>query len=317
MSKQEARDVAHGYDLSGKTIILTGGSSGLGAETAKALAMTGANILISARNVEAGRETITEMDALGPGRHLVLPLDLTSAEDIQRFANDVIEKFEAVDVMIANAGVSDTPDLRDARGFDMRFSTNHLGHFLLAHALLRPMSRNGARIVMLGSAGHKGRPARLDDLGWRKREIDTRMAYGESKSLNSLFAVEATRRWHERGIFANCVLPGSVITGLMRNHSDERLQEMYRIGGGDGPDSVWGTVGEGASTSVWAALAPELRRVGGLVLEECGLCCISGSGVHPWRGYELHSTDNETARQAWVATLAVIEEHAIPFRPEE
>jgi len=316
MAKRQARDIAVRHDLAGKTVVLTGGSSGIGAETAKALAMTGANVVITARNVEAGQSTIAEMDSLGRGRHLLFPLDLSDADDVGRFANDVLVQSDKVDVLIANAGVSDTPHPRNRRGFDMRFATNHLGHFLLAHALLGAMSRNGARIVMLGSAGHKGRPVTLDDLAWERREIETRTAYGESKSLNSLFAVEATRRWHNRGIFANCVLPGSVITGLMRNHSKERLEEMYRIGGGDGPDSAWGTVGEAAATSIWAALEPELDRVGGLVLEECGLCRVSGPGVHPWRGYELQSTDSETARRAWNATLALIEWHAIAFQSE-
>ena len=316
MPKRQARDIASDHDLTGRTVVLTGGSSGLGAETAKSLAATGANVIVTARDMKAGQDTLAEMATLGCGRHLLFPLNLSSAEDVHRFADAVLDQVDSIDILIANAGVSETQQLRDANGFDLRFSTNHLGHFLLAHALLDAMSRNGSRIVMLGSSGHKGRPVTLDDLAWERREIDSRVAYGESKSLNSLFAVEATRRWHDRGIFANCVLPGSVITGLMRNHSEERLKEMYRIGGGDGPDSAWGTLGESASTCVWAALAPELDRVGALVLEDCGPCRVSGPGVHPWRGYELHSTDSETARRAWDATLALVESHAIPIRSE-
>lgn len=302
-----AVEIAAEYDLSGRTILITGASSGLGAETARALAVTGANIVITARNLAAGECVLADLRAAGDGQHALLPLDLSNPDDVRGFARRLGEEdYPAIDVLVANAGIAQTKEDRLANGLELRFATNYLGHFLLTHALLPQLSMRGARLVVLGSAGHKGRPVRLDDLGWLARErVDQRVAYGESKSALSLFAVEATRRWHELGIFANCVLPGSVVTGLQRHHTPERMAEMLRIGNADGANSVFGTVDEGAATSVWAAVALQLERVGGLVLEECGPCAISGPHTHPYRGYELHATDSENARRLWDATLAL------------
>ncbi len=307
----EALDIARQADLGGKVALVTGGSSGLGAETVRALALAGADVVFTARNLDAGAAVLRAVEETGRGRARLLPLDLSDFADVERFA-DALDA-PAIDLLIANAGVSETPAERQADGLDTRFATNHLGHFLLVHRLLGRLSVRGARVVMLSSAGHKGRPVRPDDLGWRRREIQHRVAYGESKSANILFAVEATRRWHDRGIFANAVLPGSIMTGLQRHHSPERLAEMNAIGGVGTVDSVFGTVGQGAATSVWAAVSPELDRVGGLVLEDCGLCRVAGPGMHAWRGYELHATDSETARALWTASAAMLGElgHAI------
>lgn len=308
-----ALDIAAGHDISGKTALVTGGSSGLGLETARALTTTGANVIITGRNLAAGQEILAMLRQTGPGQHAFIPLDLTDAHDIARAVDLLAQTTAHLDILVANAGLSMTPEDRLESGFDIRFAANYLGHFVLIHRLLPQLSLRGARIVMLGSAGHKGRPVNLADLAWLDREIDQRQAYGESKSACSLFAVEATRRWHDLGIFANCVLPGSAVTGLMRNYSAERLDGLLRAAGGTGPDSMLGKVDEQASTSVWAALAPQLDRVGGLVLEDCGLCRISGPDFHPWRGYELHSTDTALARQLWDSTVALIAEHGIPF----
>lgn len=302
----EALDIARTADLSGKTALVTGGSSGLGAETVKALALAGADVVFTARNLATGADVLGEVKATGRGSGRLLPLDLSDFADVERFAAAL--DVPAIDLLIANAGVSQTPNERQGDGLDTRFATNHLGHFLLADRLLGRLSVRGARIVALSSAGHKGRPVRLDDLGWRGRQIQHRIAYGESKSANILFAVEATRRWHDRGIFANAVLPGSIMTGLQRHHSPERLAEMNAIGKVGTADSVFGTVGQGAATSVWAAVAPELNRVGGLVLEDCAPCRIAGPGIHAWRGYELHATDSETARGLWAASAAMLGE---------
>lgn len=309
-----ALDIAAGHDLSGKTALVTGASSGLGMETARALAATGASVIITGRNLAAGQEVLAMLRRTGSGQHALVPLDLTDPFDIACAAGIVAQTTASLDILVANAGLSMTPEDRLANGFDVRFAANYLGHFVLIHRLLPLLSLRGARIVMLGSAGHKGRPVNLEDPAWLGREIDQRQAYGESKAACSLFAVEATRRWHDREIFANCVLPGSAVTGLMRNYSPEGLDGLIRAAGGTGPGSMLGKVDERASTSVWAALAPQLDRVGGLVLEDCGLCRISGPDFHPWQGYELHSTDFELARGLWDSTLGLLDAHNMRFQ---
>ena len=298
-----AADTVTDQNLSSKTILITGASSGLGAETARALAQTDANLVITARNIKAGESVLEELRELGTGRHALFALDLADPADVTRFAGQVATDYPAIDVLIANAGCAQTPQDRLDNGFDVRFATNYLGHFLLAHALLDPLSAQGARIVLLGSAGHKGKPVSLDDPAWLHRDIDQRLAYGESKSALSLFAVEATRRWHGRNIFANCVLPGSVITGLQRHHTAERMAEMKRIGGVDGPESVFTTADKGAETTVWAAVAPELDRVGALVLESCGPCRISGPR-HACLSRLRTPRDRQRARPATVGSYA-------------
>lgn len=302
-----AVECAQGHDLAGRTIVVTGASSGLGLETARALAITGADIVITARSSDAGEQALGMLRRVGAGRHSLFLLDLSDPASIQTCVRRLREEHGAIDVLIANAGVAQTPDDRLANGLEVRFATNYLGHFLLIEGLLAPLSRRGARLVILGSAGHKGRPVNLDDLAWGNRTVDQRVAYGESKSALSLFAVEATRRWHGQGIFANCVLPGSAVTALQRHHSPERMADMLKIGKVGQPDSVFTSIEEAAATSVWAAVAPELDRVGGLVLEQCGPCPISGPETHPYRGYELHSTDSETARRLWNRTGELIE----------
>ena len=308
-----ARAIAATADLTGKTIFITGGSSGIGTETAIALAMTGADVIITARNLQAGAETLQQMQAAGRGRHQVMSLDLSQTDSVQAVAERLHQERDAIDIFIANAGVSDTPQDRLDNGLDVRFATNFLGHFILCHQLHDMLAEQGARLLMLGSAGHKNRPVHLEDPAWQKRTIDQRVAYGESKSALSLFAVEATRRWHGQNIFANCILPGSVLTGLMRHRSPEQMEQMLRVGGAGSAHNMWRTVEECAATSVWAAVAPELERIGGQILEDCALSQISGPDMHVWRGYELHATDSEAARLLWNKALDIARNIGVPL----
>ncbi|MDR7103660.1 SDR family NAD(P)-dependent oxidoreductase [Croceicoccus sp. BE223] len=308
-----AMDVARDSDLSGQTVLITGGTSGLGIETAKALAEAGADLVLTGRNMDAGQAVIHTLSECGEGRHRLVALDLADPADIARFASELCDEIGRIDVLIANAGIAQTPQDRLANGLELRFATNYLGHFLLVHELWPLLAARGSRLVLLGSAGHKGRATTIGDLSWERREIDQRVAYGESKAAISLFAVEATRRWHASGIFANCVLPGSVVTGLQRHHTPERMQEMLKIGESGAGGSVFTTPQQGAATSVWAAIAPELESVGGLVLEDCGLSRIAGRETHPFKGYELHSTDSQRARELYDATVALIAARGIPF----
>ena len=154
-------------------------------------------------------------------------------------------------------------------GLDVRFATNHLGHFLLALRLRQQMAIRGSRIVMLSSAAHKSNPVRLDDLQWRKRPHLDGAAYAESKSANILFAQEATRRWSADGIFANAVLPGSALTGLQRYHGEALKRRIGFIDADGSINSMVKTIPQAAATTLWAVTAPELAGRGGLVFEDC------------------------------------------------
>ena len=299
-----AAEVAAGHDLAGRQVVLTGATSGIGAETARALAGTGADIVLGVRRLDAGEALAAELGAAARGRIEARELNLADLASVRRFADGVAGP---VDVLIANAGVSKTPDAHLPNGLEVRFATNHLGHFALAHWLHGRMAVRGARIVVLSSAGHKGMPVRLDDLQWQAREHFDGAAYAESKSANILFAQETTRRWAGDGICANAVLPGSALTGLQRHHG-EALKRRIGFIHDDGAVDDWvKTAQQAAATSVWAALAPELAGRGGLVLEDCGEALPVGPETHPWAGFDAAVADPATARALWELSLGLVQ----------
>ena len=307
-----AEQVAAGHDLRGRTAVITGASSGIGVETARALAHAGADVLLGVRDLVAGDRAARSIAPTARGLVQVRQLDLVDLDSVASFAFSV---GDPVDILVANAGVSKTPDSHLPDGLEVRFATNHLGHFLLAHLLRGAMAERGARLVVVSSAAHKGNPVRLDDLQWRSREHSWGLAYGESKTANILFAQEATRRWGSDGIFANAVLPGSALTGLQRYHGDELKRAIGFIDADGVPDPTLKTAGQAAATSVWAATAPELAGRGGLVLEDCAEALPAGPDVHRWSGFDRSLADPETARALWELSLELVRQHLEGWAP--
>ncbi|MDR2857314.1 MAG: SDR family NAD(P)-dependent oxidoreductase [Novosphingobium sp.] len=303
-----AAEVVAGIDLSGRQAVLTGASSGIGLETARALGMAGADLVLGVRDVARGEAALRGIASDIKGGMRLLRLELSDLASVADFAAQVAGP---VDLLIANAGVSKTPEAHLPNGLDIRFATNHLGHFRLAH-LLKPQMAGGefgrgARIVVVGSAAHKGMPVRLDDLQWTQRPHFDGAAYAESKSANILFAQEATRRWGGEGIFANAVLPGSSLTGLQRHHGEALKRKIGFIREDGSLDPMMKTAAQAAATSVWAAVAPELDERGGLVLEDCGEALPVGPDTHPWAGYDASVADPQTAQALWDHSLELVE----------
>lgn len=304
-----ALEVVRGSDLSGRQIVLTGASSGIGVETARALAMAGAGLVLGVRDLAKGEAVLDGFPAELRRSMRLLMLDLADLQSVIAFARQVEG---AVDVLIANGGVSKTPETHLANGLDVRFATNHLGHFLLAHRLKWQLAEGEGRIVVVSSAAHKGMPVRMDDLQWQQREHFDGAAYAESKSANILFAQEATRRWASEGVFANAVLPSSALTGLQRFHGEELKRKIGFIHADGSVDAMVKTAEQAAATSVWAAVAPELEGRGGLVLEDCAEALPVGPDTHPWSGYDASVADPETARLLWEHSLDLIRQLAGP-----
>jgi NAD(P)-dependent dehydrogenase (short-subunit alcohol dehydrogenase family) len=298
-----AEEVVRNIDMRGRQIVLTGASSGLGLETARTLSMSGADLVLGVRNVANFNAVGHDLLASGRGSLRVLPLNLADLPSVTEFAQQISG---SVDVLINNAGVSKTPEAHLANGLDVRFATNHLGHFLLALLLKQQMMQRGARIVVLSSAAHKGNPVRLDDLQWTRRPHVDGAAYAESKSANILFAQEATRRWNRHGIFANAVLPGSALTGLQRYHGEALKRRIGFIHADGSIDPMVKSIGQAAATTVWAATAPELQSMGGLVLEDCAPALLVGPDTHPWSGYDSSVADTETAQRLWEHSLELL-----------
>jgi NAD(P)-dependent dehydrogenase (short-subunit alcohol dehydrogenase family) len=204
-----AAQVAAGIDLSGKRAVVTGGSSGIGVETARALAGAGADVTLAVRNTDAGERTAADITATTGNTAIhVGRLDLADQASVAGF---VANWSGPLHLLVNNAGVMALPDLQlSPEGWEMQFATNHLGHFALALGLHDALAAGDARIVSLSSRGHLQSPVIFDDLSFTSRPYDPMLAYGQSKTANVLFAVEATRRWGGDGIAANAVHPGAI-----------------------------------------------------------------------------------------------------------
>src|SRR4051794_1002030 len=248
-----AAEVAAGIDLSGKRVIVTGAASGIGVETARALAGTGAEVTLAVRDLEAGARTAEDIDGDVRFAHV----DLADQASVKAFAAG----WEGpLHVLVNNAGVMAIQELtRTPEGWEMQFATNHLGHFALALGLHDALAADGnARIVSVSSAAHLRSPIVWDDIHFNFREYDPWAAYGQSKTANVLFAVEATRRWAADGITANSLMPGGIATRLQRHLEPNYMQRFRRAG-----NLPIKTTEQGAATSVLLAVSPDLEGVGG------------------------------------------------------
>jgi NAD(P)-dependent dehydrogenase (short-subunit alcohol dehydrogenase family) len=303
-AKSTASEVVADLDLSHVSAIVTGASGGLGAETARALAERGARVTLTARDAakgEAAAETIRK--STGNPRVEVLPLELLSLDSVRAFAKEVAARHGRLNVLINNAGVMACPLARTANGWESQFATNHLGHFLLT-SLLTPLLVASApsRVISVSSRGHRFSPVVFDDIHFQRRPYDKWRAYGQSKTANVLFAVELDRRLAARGVHANALHPGGIVTELGRYLDQDDIQElMSRAPGGK---MEWKTPEQGAATSVWGATAPELEGKGGLYLDDCQIASVRKSEDDP-SGYEAYARDAAAARRLWT----VSEEH--------
>jgi len=266
-SESTAADVIAGVDLSGKTAIVTGASSGIGVETARALAGAGAAVTLAVRDTAAGDGVAAEIRA-GTGNTSVSvgALDLSDLTSVAAF---VRAWTGPLDILVDNAGVMAIQELTvSPSGHEMQFATNHLGHFALAVGLHGALADAGsARIVSVSSSGHLRSPVVFDDIDFAFRDYDPFGAYGQSKTANVLFAVEATRRWADDGITSNALMPGGILTPLQRHLPPDygkQAEERFRKAG-----SRLKTVEQGAATSVLLAASPLLAGIGGRYFEDC------------------------------------------------
>ncbi len=276
-----ALQVIDGIDLSGKVYVITGASSGLGRESARALAAAGAHVILAGRNREALSETARWIGAGVPGaRTSAVHLDLTALGSVRAAASAIRYITPVIHVLMNNAGVMFTPFGRTHDGFEMQIGTNHFGHFELTRLLVPQLVAAGdARIVNLSSRGHVMGDVDFDDPNWERREYDKFAAYGASKTANILHAIEADRRLRDLGIRAYAVHPGTVATSLARYMSRSDFSQLRKYAAastaarGEPTDGYldFTTPDRGAATQVWAAVSPELADRGGLYLEDCAI----------------------------------------------
>ncbi|MEU1587660.1 SDR family NAD(P)-dependent oxidoreductase [Micromonospora sp. NPDC005710] len=293
-----ATDVIRGVDLVGRRAIVTGGSSGIGVETARALASAGAEVTLAVRNPDAGQQAANDITGTtGNDRVLVAPLDLADQGSVADF---VANWDGPLHILVNNAGIMAAPLSRTPQGWEMQFATNHLGHFALATGL-RPAlaSGDGARIVSVSSAAHLRSPVVFEDIQYDKREYEPWQAYGQSKTANVLFAVEATRRWADDGILTNSLMPGAIRTNLQRYVSEEELDRLR-----SGNAATWKTVEQGAATSVLVAASPLLDGVGGRYFEDCQEAAPHQAGGRT--GVAAYALDPEAAERLWQVSTTLL-----------
>jgi NAD(P)-dependent dehydrogenase (short-subunit alcohol dehydrogenase family) len=313
-----ADEVLEGTDLSGKRVLVTGVSAGLGVETARALARRGASVVGAARDLTKAEGATAQVRAdamLGGGSLELVELDLASLASIRKCSDALMARGEPFDLVIANAGVMATPLGHTVDGFETQFGTNHLGHFLFVNRIA-PLMRPGARLVSLASSGHRFSDVDLDDPNFERTPYEPFLGYGRSKTANILFAVEFDRRHQSRGVRAAAVHPGGIQTELGR-HLDESffqvmIERMNQELAAEGkPPFQFKTIPQGSATSVWAGVVAGADDVGGRYCENCHVGVIVpddrkisaiSEGV---RGYAL---DPERAKALWAKSEAMVGE---------
>jgi NAD(P)-dependent dehydrogenase (short-subunit alcohol dehydrogenase family) len=297
--RRSACEVVEGIDLSGKVCVITGASSGLGRESARALAAAGAQVILAARNAAALAEAAQWVRTEVPGAATsTVELDLTALSSVRAAAATIRDITPAVHVLMNNAGAMFTPFGRTRDGFELQIGTNHFGHFELTRLLVPQLAAaGGARVVILSSGGHVMGDVDFDDPNWERRDYDKFVAYGASKTANILHAVEADRRLRDSGIRAYAVHPGTVATSLARYMSREDFSDLRKLvvdnsaAHGETNDGFldFVTAEHGAATQVWASVSPELAGQGALYLEDCAV----SDTVAP------HARDEQRAAQLW------------------
>lgn len=286
-------EVLDGIDLSGQTAFITGANSGLGQETARAMAARGAHVVMAGRDQGKLDEAAAAIRASVADAQIdTITLDLGSLESIRAATSRARQRFNAIDLLINNAGVMACPFTHTNDGFEMQFGTNHLGHFALTAELMPLIERGSAkRIVNLSSRGHHFAPVDFDDPNFTHRPYDPWASYGQSKTANILFTVGLEARFAVMGIHAYAVHPGGIQTNLGRHMTEDMIAAlMARVTGSDAAFE-WKTIPQGAATSCWAATAPELEGKGGAYCEDCHVAEVDDeSAAGGVRSYALNSS---------------------------
>jgi NAD(P)-dependent dehydrogenase (short-subunit alcohol dehydrogenase family) len=304
-----AAEVVAGLDLTGKTMIVTGGHSGIGVETVRALAGAGATVICASRDVARAAPALADMPA---GKVELMAMDLADLASVRAFAEAMMAKHPVIDVLINNAGIMACPLERiGPQGWESQFAVCHIGHFVLTNALVPALLKAQApRVVALSSTAHIRGDVLWDDIHFRTTEYNKWDAYAQAKSANALFALGLDMRLSGEGLRAFSVHPGGIFTPLQRHLSDEEMVALgWKNPDGTVPERVaamFKTPEAGASTSVWAATSPRLAGLGGLYCEDCDVAQAATETSQRWEHVRPWVTDEASAERLWALTEAML-----------
>ncbi|MFS7367540.1 SDR family NAD(P)-dependent oxidoreductase [Serratia proteamaculans] len=289
-----AADVLEGLDLTGKTALVTGGHSGLGLETTRALAGAGARVIVAARDPHSANVQLNNIANVEVHR-----LDLADLASISLFSQQLLETGAHIDILINGAGIMACPETRVGPGWEAQFATNHLGHYALVNRLW-PALTGGARVVSVSSSGHQVSAIRWHDIQFNQG-YDKWLAYGQSKTANALFAFHLDKLGQDSGVRAFSLHPGMIPTPLQRFIPKE---EMIALGwmdaeGNPADPAALKTPQQGAATQVWAATSPQLEGIGGLYCEDCNIARLDESGQESFAGVKAYAIDPQQAKRLW------------------
>lgn len=309
--KSDGTEVLADVELAGKTAIVTGGYSGIGLETVRALAAKGVSVIVPVRSPDKATQALADVQ----GAVKTAPLDLADLSSVRRFTDSMLSELERLDLLINNAGIMACPETRVGPGWESQFGVNHMGHFALTKALFPLLDKTpGARVVALSSTGHKLSDIRWDDIQFDKNEYNKWQAYGQAKTANALFANALSRRLRDKGGLAFSVHPGGIFTPLQRHLPKE---EMIALGwlGDDGEPSeqakaAFKTPQQGCSTTLWAATSALLEGRPGVYCENCDIAAPTepDSPIARYRGVNAHACSDESAERLWAISERLLAE---------
>ncbi|NND06164.1 MAG: SDR family NAD(P)-dependent oxidoreductase [Saprospiraceae bacterium] len=301
-SRSTGTEVLANWNLMGKTAIITGGYSGIGLETTRALASKGVKVIVPARSRPKAIENLKEVD----GDVEVTFMDLADLNSVLEFADKILNEYNSIDFLINNAGIMACPESRIGPGWEAQFGINHMGHFALTSALMPLIKKtDGVRVISLTSTAHKLSDIRWDDIQYTSGKYDKWQAYGQSKTANALFANALSRRLKGSGGLAFSVHPGGILTPLQRHLPKEEMVAFGWIDDDGNPTELakkrFKSPEQGCSTTLWAATSKLLQNQPGVYCEDCNIAetLDPSSPMARFMGVEPHACDDASAERLW------------------